>query len=119
LLSELSAEREVFSVWSEELSQWHNAVFGADAQPQVRLELMSQMRLFISHPGAWAIVPESIGYALRDASDLRRCDMGFDIPDRTLYILCRRDARDSQPVQRFLDCLREVLTEQKFPGLLL
>jgi len=118
-LEALSPTREVYSFWCTDLLQWHQTVFGADAEPQVRLELMSQIRLFISQPGAWAVVPQSIADALEDAPDIRRCPTAFPIPNRRLYILCNRKSRDSQPVIRFLDCLRSVLQERRTPGLLL
>ncbi len=118
-LEALSPAREVYSFWCNDVLQWHQEVFGADAQPQVRLELMSQIRLFVAQPDAWAVVPYSIADALGDAPDLRRCRTAFSIPNRQIYILCNRKTRDSEPVQRFLDCLRSVLQEHGTPGLLL
>lgn len=118
-LEALSPDREVYSVWCADVIQWHRDVFGADAEPQVRLELMSQIRLFVAHPGAWAVVPYSIADALADAPDLRCCRADFSIPDRRLYILCNRKSQDSEPVIRFLGCLRSVLQENGTPGLLL
>jgi len=118
-LEALSPAHEVYSFWNTDIDQWHQAVFGADAHPQVRLELMSQIRLFVAQPDAWALVPYSIADALRDAPDLRHCRTDFSVPDRVLYILCNRKTRDSQPVFRFLECLRSVLQENGTPGLLL
>ena len=118
-LKALSSAREVYSTWCADVDQWHRTAFGADAQPQVHLELMSQIQLFVSQPGAWAIVPYSIGEILGDAVNLRRCRTDFPVPDRRLYILCNRKTRDSLPVIRFLDCLRSVLLERGIPGLLL
>lgn len=118
-LEALDPAHEVYSFWCADLQQWHRTAFGADAEPQVRLELMSQIRLFTAQPGAWAIVPLSIAEALRDAEDLRVCRTNFDIPTRRLYILCRREALATEPVTQFLDCLRTVLQEHNTPGLLL
>lgn len=118
-LSALSSNREVYSTWCADVDQWHQTVFGADAQPQVHLELMSQIQLFLSQPGAWMVVPYSIADALGDTPNLRRCRADFPIPDRQLYILCNRKTRNSVPVIRFLECLRSVLRENKTPGLLL
>lgn len=118
-LEVLSASHEVYSIWCADVSQWHQAVFGADAQPQVRLELMSQIPLFVAQPGAWAVVPYSIASALKDDPALRCHHTTFSIPDRRIYILCNRRTQASEPVLRFLDCLRSVLQERKIPGLLL
>ena len=118
-LSALDPTHEVYSFWCADLQQWHRTAFGADAEPQVRLELMSQIRLFTARPGAWAVVPHSIADALADAPDLRRCTPDFAIPERNLYILCSRKARNTEPVRRFLDCLRQALLDHNTPGLLL
>jgi len=118
-LEALSPTREVYSFWCADLQRWHRDAFGADAEPRVRLELMSQIRLFTARPGAWAVVPLSIAEAHRDAPDLRRCRPDFQIPDRHLFILCRRAALSTPPVIRFLDTLRQVLLEHNTPGLLL
>lgn len=118
-LEALPKAKEVYSTWCADVDQWHRTVFGADTEPQVRLELMSQIRLFVAQPQAWAIVPRSIAVALSDAPELRCCQPGFSIPDRRLYILCSRKKQDSEPVKRFLECLRSVLLEQNTPGLLL
>lgn len=115
----LSSDREVYSTWCADVDQWHQSVFGADAQPQVHLELMSQIQLFLSKPGAWMVVPYSIADALEKTSNLRHLRTDFPIPNRQLYILCNRKTRDSEPVLRFLDCLRSVLQENNVPGLLL
>jgi len=118
-LQDLSTANEVYSHWCADVQQWHHATFGADAEPKVRLELMSQIRLFTSQPDAWAIVPYSVAKDLQNAPDLRQCKMDFSVPERCSYILCNRKTRDSEPVIRFLECLRSVLQENNMPGLLL
>ena len=118
-LDHLSPAHEVYSFWSQDLQQWHQSVFGANAEPQVLLELMSQIRLFTAMPQAWAIVPQSIADALQNDPDLRICQTAFPIPDRMLYILCRRAARNTKPIVSFLDSLKTVLQEKNTTGLLL
>ena len=118
-LQDLSTANEVYSHWCADVQQWHQATFGADAEPKVRLELMSQIRLFTAQPDAWAIVPYSVAEDLRSAPDLRRCEMDFSVPERCSYILCNRKTSESEPVIRFLECLRSVLRENNMPGLLL
>lgn len=118
-LEALSVEREVYAFWCVDVQQWHRDTFGADAEPQAHLDLIGQMRLFIAQPGRWAVVPYSIAYALRDAPELRSCRMDFAVPNRCLYVLCNRRARNSQRVIRFLECLRSVMQECGMPGLLL
>ena len=118
-LANLSPAHEVYSFWSQDLQQWHKSAFGANAEPQVRLELMSQIRLFTAMPQAWAIVPQSIANALQNDPELQVCKTTFPIPDRMLYILCRRAARNTKPIVSFLDSLKTVLQEKNTTGLLL
>jgi len=118
-LADLSPAHEVYSFWSQELQQWHNTTFGANVEPQVRLELMSQIRLFTAMPQAWAFVPQSVADALQNDPELRVCETNFTIPDRLLYILCRRAARNTKPFASFLEALKEVLQEKNISGLLL
>ena len=118
-LEALSVEREVYAFWCVDVRQWHRDTFGADAEPQAHLDQIGQMRLFVAQPGGWAIVPYSIAYALRDVPELRSCRMDFTVPNRCLYVLCNRRARNSQRVIRFLECLRSVMPECEMPGLLL
>lgn len=118
-IADISPAHEVYSFWSQDLQQWHKSVFGANAEPQVRLELMSQICLFTAMPQAWAIVPQSVADALQNAPNLRTCKTDFAIPDRMLYILCRRAARDTKPIICFLDSLKTVLLEKNIIGLLL
>lgn len=118
-LQDLSTANEVYSHWCADVQQWHQATFGADAETKVRLELMSQIRLFTAQPDAWAIVPYSVAKDLQNAPDLRQCKMDFSVPERCSYILCNRKTRESEPVCCFLECLRSVLRENNMPGLLL
>ncbi len=110
-LTDLSPAHEVCSFWTQDMQQWHKAIFGANAEPQVRLELTNQFRLFLARPQAWAIVPKSVADGLQNDRDLRICETDFAIPDRMLYILCRRAARNTKPVICFLDSLKMVLPE--------
>ena len=118
-LEALSTDHEVYSYWCADVEQWHQSTFGADAEPKVQLELMSQIQLFTAQPDAWAIVPYSVADTLKAAPDLQRRQLAFPIPARCAYILCNRKNRNSEPVIRFLDCLRTVLQEHQIPGLLL
>lgn len=118
-LTDLSPTHEVYSFWSQDLQQWHKSTFGATTEPQVRLELMSQIKLFTAMPQAWAIVPQSVADTLQNDPELRVCKTNFAIPDRMLYILCRRAARNAKPIVYFLESLKEILQQKSISGLLL
>ena len=118
-LEQLNPAHEVYSSWCADLQQWHRTAFGIDVEPQVQLELMSQIRVFAAQTGGWAVVPYSVANALLDAPNLRLCRPAFAIPDRRIYILCSRKTLDTAPVAHFLECLRHVMRERQMPGLLL
>ena len=118
-LSALSPGRQIYSFWCSDLSAWLGTALGPDFQSRARLELVSQLPLFLSLPNAWTIAPESVVRAFQTTPGLRRCGMDFQPPSRPLYLLCRRESLPTPSVQNFLDTLREVLTEEQFPDLLL
>lgn len=115
----LSLPDEVYIKWSAEYAYWHRATFGPEFVPQIELELMGQIELFVSKPGKWAFVPKSVADNLCRTSDLRQSKPSFFIPDRTLYILRHRDNGETANICCFLEILREVLLERNAEGLLL
>ena len=104
-------------VWGDHSHTDYYATFQFESGD--RLELVGQLPRFLARPDLWTIVPESVARTLQNEPGLRRCEMDFTPPFRPLYLQCRRSALSTLPVQNFLDTLREVLTEQQFPGLLL
>ena len=118
-LEMLLLSNEVYIKWSAEYAYWHRSVFGADFVPQIELELMGQIELFVSKPGKWAFVPKSVADNLCCTSDLRQSTPAFPIPARTLYMLRHRDNAETANICCFLDILREVLLERNAEGLLL
>lgn len=118
-LEMLLLSNEVYIKWSAEYAYWHRSVFGADFVPQIELELMGQIELFVSKPDKWAFVPKSVADNLCCTSDLRQSTPAFPIPARTLYMLRHRDNAETANICCFLDILREVLLERNAEGLLL
>ena len=118
-LKQLSPEEEVYVMWCAEQEYWHESIFGADAPSYLRLELMGQIPAFVSRPGKWAIVPQSVADSLAGTPGIRRCRPDFSIPDRTVYILRNRDNAETVNIHSFLETLREVLQEQGTQGLVL
>lgn len=103
----LSVKNEVYIAWCPEYVQWHSTVFGADDVPKIRLEIMSQLRLFTAKKDSWAIVPVSVAEGLAGDPTLRRCRMAFYVPERTVYALCAHGTRERRDIARFLLCIRE------------
>lgn len=107
----LSFDREVYTAWSVAYKYWHRDTFGADYIPRIELDLMGQFGLFISKPGNWAIIPESIAGTMEKSFDIRKCKPDFVIPDRVINILQDREKTKAPNVLFFLDTARKVLCE--------
>ena len=118
-LDMLSVKNEVYVKWCAEHAYWHSVTFAGDVMPQIDLELMGQIGLFLSRPDKWTLAPQSVADRLLEDPGIRQCKPLFPIPNRTIYILRRRDNAESNTIHYFLDTLREVLTERQTVGLLL
>ena len=118
-LDMLSVKNEVYVKWCVEHAYWHSITFGTDVMPQIVLELMGQIALFLSKPGKWILVPQSVADCLLSDPGIRQCTPLFPVPNRSVYILRHRDNAESNTIHYFLDTLRDVLTEQHTKGLLL
>lgn len=105
----LAVKDEVYIEWCAEYSQWHQAVFGADAVPRIRLEIMGQLQRFVKKKNSWAIVPASVAKGLTEAPDIRLHQMAFSVPGRTVYALCARGMGESADIAHFLEFLPEEL----------
>jgi len=110
-LKELSRWDEVYIRWSAEYEFWHQSTFGSELLSQFQLDLLDQIQLFVSRPGKWALVPQSVADYLCSVSSLCLCQPAFRVPDRTIYILRSRDNADTEIIRCFMDTLREVLLQ--------
>ena len=106
-LSVLSVKNEVYIRLCADQELWHSSVFGPGAIPQIKLEMIAQLGLFLSEPTDWAIVPESIAQRMCEGSGLRLCRPDFMIPERTIYVMQNRDRMETPAVQNFLEVVRE------------
>ena len=118
-LDMLSVKNEVYVKWCVEHAYWHSVTFGGDIMPQIDLELMGQIALFLSKPDKWTMAPQSVADCLLADPNIRQCTPLFPAPNRTVYILRRRDNAESNTIHYFLDTLKAVLLEQNTKGLLL
>ena len=118
-LSSLSVGDEVYIKCCADQEYWHKCTFGSDAAPRINLELMEQLKLFVSAPGSWAVVPQTVAAALSASPGIKMLRPGFYIPDRVVYILRGRENAESENVLRFLAVLRETLAASGMRGLLL
>ena len=118
-LDMLSADSEVYTLWSAEIEHWHHNTFGSETLPSLHVEFEEQIARFCAEYGKWAIVPQSVAKDLAASYPVRQCRTAFPIPARSVYILRSRDRAGSDNILRFLDTLREVLSESRTAGLLL
>ena len=80
---------------------------------------MGQIPLFLTGKNKWTLVPRSVADCLLADPSLRACPPNFHVPNRTVYILRRRDNAETNTIHYFLDTLQEVLHENNTKGLLL
>ena len=107
----LPRDGEIYTSWSVAYKYWHRDTFGHDYIPRIELDLMGQFGLFISEPGRWAIIPESIADTIIRSYPLRKCKPGFTIPDRVINVLQDRDKTKAPNAVLFLNTVRQVLSE--------
>ncbi|MBQ6701721.1 MAG: LysR family transcriptional regulator [Clostridia bacterium] len=111
VLEELSVKNEVFVDWFVGFSEWHGKCFGDDAFPQIRVNIMSQLKLFAEKKNNWAIVPRSVAKGLCEGSKLRICETDFELPKRQINCLYAKDRKQNVYASSFMDCLNEVLSD--------
>ena len=105
-LDTLPIEQEVYVKWNLEFVRWHQNTWGADAVPQIQLEIMSQLQMFVMKKDTWAIVPLSVANGLR-VIGVRQLIPVFSLPDREVYALQRKTA-NANAAQIFLDITRQL-----------
>lgn len=111
-LEELEPHNEVFVSWSDDFVRWHRETFGPRPDNQVKLELPSQIGLFVRHNKGWAIMPVSVSRTVMAEGGVRLLQTDFSIPPRTTNYLHTSDPEKAQLIQSFLDCLQEVFSQQ-------
>ena len=116
---QLSAADEVYIRLCADQEYWHEHTFGTAVLPKVRVEVMEQLRLFLTGPKDWAMVPKSVADHLTKQPDLRQCRPAFPAPSRNIFVLRSRDSADAPNVLRFLETAGTVLREENTQGLLL
>ena len=113
-LEELQQENEIFIKWCDDFDYWYRSTFGSDNLQQVRLELASQLPLFLSSSRKWAFCPRSVAVSFGEDLGLRSITPSFRIPPRMIYILKGINAVTTDSMQYFLTVLCEVVQKQGY-----
>jgi len=106
-LSRLPEQEEVFVQWSGDFARWHRKVFG-NAQPQLGVSIMTQLRQFLEQADRWAIVPLSVAKGLAEECSIRQLKTDIPLPRREISCVVSSQ-RPMPEMDGFLDCLRKVL----------
>lgn len=107
---ELDPAGEIRLPWSIDFDQWHIRHFADNVYPRVFLDQMSLMENFLTED-AWAIVPVTVGYKLREQGvSIRK--LKDAPPDRMIYYLVHEE-NDNPLIGRFLYHLDEYLHSQE------
>lgn len=105
----LNTKNEVYVNWYTGFEDFHTSVFGKNA-PQIQLDIMAQLKIFVEKPNNWAIVPISVARGLQKVSAIRILQADFPLPERTVYCL-RSKERQLEPLSvSFLQCLGQILS---------
>lgn len=102
----LPIAQEVYVEWDRGFADWHKQVWGADAVPQIQLEIMSQLQLFAAKKNVWAVVPLSVADGLC-AAEIRHISPVFPLPDRKVYAL-QKKGTTPEASQVFLNMARQL-----------
>ena len=108
----LSVKNEIYVDWYREFDAYHASIFG-DEPPQLCLDMMSQLKIFVEKPNNWAIVPTSVARGLVQNADIRILNAAFALPERTVYCLHSAEEELNTYGRMFLQCLRDILEERK------
>ncbi len=107
----LNARNEVYVDWYNGFNEFHASVFGNNS-PQLRLNIMSQLKIFVEKKNNWAIVPVSVAHALENGADIKRLETDFILPERTVYCLYSAERDLENHATLFLECLKEILSQR-------
>ena len=108
----ISTKNEVFVDWFNGFEAWHRKAFGVNSSPQIRINNMSQLKIFTEKQDNWAIVPISVAKGLAESGDVRVCEVLFELPKRKINCLVPLNERINMYVSKFLECLSEELAER-------
>lgn len=108
----LSVKNEVYVDWYNGFDEFHSALFNS-ATPQLRLNIMSQLKIFVAKKNNWAIVPMSVAYALEREANIKRLETDFILPKRTVYCLYSAERELENPAILFLESLKEILSQRR------
>lgn len=107
----LNVKNEVYVNWFNAFSEFHLSVFGSES-PQLRLDIMSQLKIFVEKPNNWAIVPVSVARGLEKNAAIQILETDFALPKRTVYCLYSAEYELEEPSVKFLQCLKEILGQK-------
>lgn len=116
-LEDIDVKNEIYIKWCFEFMGWHDEIFGTEIDPHIRLDLMSQLELFMKKKNAWAIVPASVAEALEKGGSAVRRNMAFDVPNRIIYCSVVPNKAKAAAIKCFMDCLKITLEEMADEGI--
>lgn len=76
--------------FGSDYEDWHARTFGGKPNSPVTLSNIHLLGAYLSRPQSWAIVPTSVGYAVKDREGIDMHMMRDPPPDRVLFRVKRR-----------------------------
>ena len=102
--AQLDPSMELRCPWNPEYDLWHSFWFKSSAAPRAQLDQMSMLENFLLWADSWAIVPLSVGHAIREKCPVNLYRIDHGPPDRIIYYLLGR-RRKKELTASFLSCM--------------
>ncbi len=99
--SQLDKRYEVYIRWSDELVLWHDSWWSLGANPYTQVDTATLLAGFLDDPRCWALCPVSVANTLQNNENVAIRACSEPIPDRTSYMLTRRDRIDTEEIRLF------------------
>ncbi len=103
----LDPAAELLVSWQQEIRQWHDEWFGADAWPLLYTDIPQLVERMDLSGGRWSIIPASSAAYFRQQGQV--CPLAHPPAERTFYLITRKGEPLSPPAQMFLELLGEHL----------
>lgn len=114
-MTKLDIKHEIYIEWCDDFKKWHESQFDITVEPQIRLELMSQLEFFVAKAKNWSIVPISVADGLTRNNKIKKCKLTMEIPKRITMCLYVTGQAKNELMDCFLQCLKSELIELEEP----
>jgi DNA-binding transcriptional LysR family regulator len=110
--SELDGGKEIWVKWDQSYAQWHDYWFGSNNSPRLHTDNIGLVSNFLEAEDCWAIVPISVAHTFSRINRIKTVRIGDPPNHRTIYMLIRKQTKQSESLSLLLECMRTVVCSQ-------